>query len=233
VGRERGFQRGLLGLLHRWREPRELHEKVEGDTEGCPAFSSDRDIPLGWDAGFPMRFRLGRISLGFGGKRTANQMPREGIVWRRPADGIVVTGVMIVLLGLGVLSAVLGALATGDAARFWQDFGAGVALLAGMTLPIWFLQRWQSIGRPVVSPEKMRTFRQARLALLALWLFALGTVSVGLAMNLQNQAPLEANLAVGLLIAYIVGWALLVFPTLRRPSVVVRPIARWFTARFR
>ena len=156
-----------------------------------------------------------RLRTAHTGERTEDERAVQHIVLKRRADEVAVRVVMIALLGLGSLSAVLGALASGDATRFWQDFLVGVVLLIALPIPIWFLQRWQATGRPVVIPERQREFRRMRLALIGLWLFGVGTVSVGLAINLRDGAPFAANLAVGILIAYMAGWGGLLVASLR------------------
>lgn len=151
----------------------------------------------------------------------------EAMVLRRRMDEIAVFASLLALTGIGLGAALFGAIASPDAAGFWQNFVGGVALLAVMTFPIWLLQRWQSMARPPVTPEGIRAFRWTNLVLFCLWVAGLGIVILGLGINVTGQASLAANVAVGLLIAYVAGWGLLVFGVLRRPP----HLARWLQGR--
>ena len=164
-----------------------------------------------------MKLRVGRFSLQISvAKRPPDALAMSDFVLKRRWDELAVLAFLLALFALGILSALLGALASPDGSAFWSSFLGGGVLLAAMTLPIWLVQRWQSAARPVFAPDKVRTFRLTRLALLVLWLVGLGIAVLGLAINVRTQAPLAADLAVGLLIAYMAGWAFLVVFTLRR-----------------
>jgi len=167
-------------------------------------------------------------------KRTPNRQAMQPFVLKRRTDEMVVAASMLALAGLGVVASLFGAVASPDAAGFWQNFVGGVALLAMMTLPIWLLQRWQSMARPPVTPEAIRAYRLSGLVLLVLWILGLGLVILALGVNVTGQASLAANVAVGLLIAYVVGWGLLVFGVFRRPSFLAHRFrGRGFGARTR
>jgi len=182
-----------------------------------------------------MRLRLGRLTLEVSlAERRSDRTAMADFVLRRRFDELAVLMFMGALLGLGLLSALMGALAAPDASGFWANFLGGIALLAAMTLPVWLVQRWQSLARPALSPERVRAFRLTRLALIVLWYVGLAIAAIGLVINFQTQAPFLANLAVALLIAYMAGWALLVLLPLRKAMFAVgRSWMRRLTARSR
>jgi len=160
-------------------------------------------------------------------RRSPNRAAMKAFVLKRRTDEMVVAAAMLALAAFGIAASLFGALASPDAEGFWQNFVGGIALLAMMTLPIWLLQRWRAMARPAVTPEGIRAFRWTNFLLFSLWLLGLGIVALGLGINITGQASLEANVAVGLLIAYVAGWGLLVFGVFRRPSF----LARWLPGR--
>ena len=182
-----------------------------------------------------MRLRLGRFKLEIAvSKRSPDQVAMADFSLGRGLDEIAVFGFMVALLVLGFLSALLGAVSAGGTSRFWESFLGGVALLAMMTIPIWFVQRWQAMARPVFSPQGVRAFGRARIALLVLWIYVLAVAGVGLVINFQTNASFEATLAVGMLIAYIAGWGVLLLLTFRKSAARAgRPARRWLSVRSR
>ncbi len=156
----------------------------------------------------------------------------RAFVLKRRAEETVVVAFLIALFGLGLVGSFLGGLAAADAAQFWQNFVGGIALLVVMTLPIWFLQRWLSMARPSTVTARLKEIRRISLVLLVLWIIGIGIASFGLAINVSRNASIEANVAVGLFIAYLAGWGLLVFRVL---SGVPLPAERlrlpWFGAK--